>query len=105
MEATQAQVADDRIITASATDELALPQLPTIGRQVDKHDAIGTPPLSVNELCKGDLAVLFQGDKATVFKPTTSQHPIHGHQILEGKLDKSAELCMVNVPTTNRCKL
>ena len=61
LEATKAQVADDRIITASATDAIALDQLPTVSKQMDKCDEITTPLLSVNKLCKGDLAVLFQG--------------------------------------------
>ena len=105
IDATRAQVADDRIITASATDELALQHLPTISKQVDKYEDISTPLLSVNKLCKGDLAVLFQGDKATVFKPTTPQLPIQGKQVLEGKLDKATELHMVDIPTNNPCKL
>ena len=91
MEATKAQVADDRIITAFDADELALQHIPTISRQVDKCDDIGAPLLSVNKLCKGNLAVLFQGNKATVFQPSTPQIPIHGKRVLEGKLDKETE--------------
>ena len=55
--------------------------------------------------CFRDLAVLFQGEHATAFKPSTSDLPINGKEVLKGKLDKSAKLCMVDVPTANHCKL
>ena len=71
---------------------------------MDKHDEMTTPLLSVNKLCKGDLAVLFQGEKATVFKPTAPRLTIPGEQVLEGKLDKATELCMVDIPTHTPCK-
>ena len=104
MEATKAQVADDRLITASSTDAIALNQLPAVSRQMDKYKEITTPLLSVNKLCKGDLAVLFQGERATVFEPSTTPLVIPGKQILEGKLDKTTELYMVDIPTNNPCK-
>ena len=107
IDATGAQVANDRITTASATNETALPHPPTISKQMDKCYDISTPLLSVNKLCQGDLAALFHGEKATVFKPTTSQLPlpIHGKQVLEGKLDTATELHMVDIPTNSPCKL
>ena len=104
LEATKAQVADDRIVTASATDAIALEQLPEVSRQMDKHDEMTTPLLSVNKLCKGDLALLFQGEKATVFKPSAPQLTIPREQVLEGTLDKTTELHMVDVPTEHPCK-
>ena len=103
-EATKAQVANDRIITATATDSIALNHLPGVSKQMDKYDEITTPLLSVNKLCKGDLAVLFQGETATVFKPSAPQLPIPETKILEGKLDKTTELYMVDIPTNNPYK-
>ena len=71
---------------------------------MDEHNKMTTPLLSVNKLCKGDLAVLFQGEKATVFQPATTQLAIPGKQTLEGKLDKATELHMVDIPTHTPCK-
>ena len=70
---------------------------------MDKCDEITTPLLSVNKLCKGDLAVLFQGETATAFKPT-APITIPGDQVLEGKLDMPTELCMVDIPSKHPCK-
>ena len=104
-QATLAQVADDRIMASEATDELAIEALPHISKQVDKCKDITTPLLSVNKLCQGNLAVLFHGPKATVFKPSNPMVPINGPTIMEGKLDKETELHMVNIPTTTTpCK-
>ena len=86
-QATLAQVADDQVIASEATDELAIDALPHVSKQVDKHEEITTPSLSVNKLCKGDLAVLFHGPKATVFKPSTPEVSIKGTTIMEGQLD------------------
>ena len=108
-QATLAQVADDRIIASEATDELAIAALPPISKHVDKFKDISTPLLSVNKLCKGDLAVLFHGPKATVFKPAGPAVPVTGQTVMEGKLDQQTELYMVDVPTvptapTTPCK-
>lgn len=104
LEATRAQVADDRMITASATDEIALAHPPNVSRQMDKCEETTTPLPLVNKLCKGDLAVLFQGERATVFEPSTPQLAVPGKQILKGKLDKTTERHMVDIPTHNPCK-
>ena len=105
-QATSAQVADDRITALKATNELALETLPQVSKQVDKCKEISTPSLSVNEPCQGDLAVLFHGPKATVFKPSTPEVPIDGQTLMEGQLDQTTELHMVDVPnaTSTPCK-
>ena len=50
-EATKAKVADNRIITASATDESVLPHIPTTSKQTDKCEDKSTPLSSANKLC------------------------------------------------------
>ena len=105
-QATLAQAADDQIMASQATDELAIDALPQVSKHVDKCREISTPSLSVNKLCKGDLAVLFHGPRATVFKPATPEVPINGPTIMEGHLDQDAELHVVDVPAaaTDPCK-
>ena len=63
--------------------------------------------LSINELCAGDLAVLFHDSNATVFKPTHPTINIDGEPVLLGSLDKATELYMVDIHgnNTNPCKL
>ena len=65
-----AQTANDTIMASIATDLLNEPKLPLIARKTHLFKEINIPLLSVNKLCAGDLAVLFHGPNATVFKPS-----------------------------------
>ena len=96
-----AQAANDEIIASVATDQLNEPNLPPIAKEAHLFHEISVPFLSVNNLCKGNLAVLFNGPKATVFKPDRSNLPIPGETVLEGHLDNQSELYMVDIHGTN----
>ena len=96
-QAILAQTANDTIMASIATDQLNAPKLPAIARDTHLFKEINIPLLSVNKLCAGDLAVLFHGPNATVFKPTQSTISIDGEPILFGTLDKSTELYMVDI--------
>ena len=106
-EAIIAQTANDTVMASVATDQLNTPKLPMIARQTHLFKEINIPLLSVNKLCAGDLAVLFHGPNATVFKSTQSTISIDGEPILFGTLDKATELCMPDIAgsDTNQCKL
>ena len=93
-------------MTSIATDQLNAPKLPLVARTTHLFNEINVPLLSVNKLCAGDLAVLFHGPNATVFKPTQPAISIDGEPILHGTLDKTNELYMVDIAGgTNPCKL
>merc|ERR1712197_212840 len=101
-----AQTANDTVMASIATDQLNAPKLPMIARQTHLFKEINIPLLSVNKLCAGDLAVLFHGPNATVFKPTQSTITIDGEPVLYGTLDKTTELYMVDIAgSSNPCKL
>ena len=106
-EAITAQTANDTIMASIATDQINAPGLPPIAKEAHLFNEISVPLLSVNKLCAHDLAVLFHGPNATVFKPTHPTIPIDGEPILLGSLDKSTELHMVDIHSsnTNLCKL
>ena len=105
-EAIIAQTANDTIMASIATDQINAPGLPPIAKEAHLFNEISVPLLSVNKLCAGDLAVLFHGPNATVYKPTHPTIPIDGESILLGSLDKSTELHMVDIAdSTNPCKL
>ena len=87
-----AQVANDKIIVSTATDRLNEPALPPSARDVNLFKEVSVPLLSVNKICAGDLAVLFYGSEAAVFKPSVKTLKIDGAPILLGKLDKHTEL-------------
>lgn len=101
-DAILAQAADDQIImTSVARDQLNEPHLPPACWVVHLFNEISIPLLSVNKLCAGDLAVLFHGPTATVFKPSTNTVTIDGEPVMVGTLDKETELYMVQVNGTN----
>ena len=104
-QAILAQTANDAIMTSIATDQLNAPKLPLIARKTHLFSEINVPLLSVNKLCAGDLAVLFHGPNATVFKPTQPTISIDGEPVLHGTLDKTTELYMVDIAGSNPCKL
>ena len=80
-----------------ATDCLNEPALPKIAQDTYLFDEISIPLLSVKKMCAGDLAVLFYGREATVFKPAKNTIHIDGTPVLLGSLDKKTELYTVNV--------
>ena len=84
-------------MTSVAKDNLNEPQLPPASREVHLFNEISVPLLSVNKLCADDLAVLFHGPTATVYKPHTDTVTIDGEPIMIGSLDKSTDLYMVQV--------
>ena len=96
-----AQTTNDTVMASIATDQLNAPKLPPIARKAHLFKEINVPLLFVNQLCAGDLAVLFHGPKATVFKPTQSTISIDGEPILYGTLDKTTELHMVDIAGNN----
>ena len=96
-QAILAQAADDQIMSSVAKDSLNEPLLPPASREVHLFNEISIPLLSVNKLCAGDLAVLFHGPTATVFKPHSDTVTIDGEPIMVGSLDKATELYMVQV--------
>ena len=105
-EAIIAQTANDTIMASIATDQLNAPKLPLIARKAHLFSEINVPLLSVNKLCAGDLAVLFHGPNATVFKPSTSTILIDGEPVPCGSLDKQTELHMVEIAgSSNPSKL
>ena len=88
------------------TDVLQEPKLPPEARKVHLFNEISIPLLSVNKLCASDLAVLFHGPNATVFKPSNQTITLDGEPVMIGTLDKATELYMVDVHgTTPPCKL
>ena len=105
--AVLAQVANDKIIVSTATDQLNEPALPSIVRDTNLFKEVSIPLLSVNKICAGDLAVLFYGTEAAVFKPSVKSIKIDGTPILLGALDKHTELYMVDVHggTNTPCKI
>ena len=48
-------------------------------------------------MCASDMAVLFHGKEAGVFKPTDPTITIDGTPILKGHLDEQTELYMVDI--------
>ena len=86
-------------MTSIATDQLNAPNLPLVARRTHLFKEINVPLLSVNKLCAGDLAVLFYGPNATVFKPTQPTIFIDGEPVLYGTLDKTTELYLVDIAT------
>merc|ERR1712025_661378 len=91
------QTANDTIMASIAIDQLNEPGLPDVSREAHLFKEISVPLLSVNKLCAGDLAVLFHGPNATVFKPSHPTISIDGEPILLGTLDKTTELYMVDI--------
>ena len=91
------QAADNQIMASTASNCLNKPSLPSISKEVHLFDEITIHLLSVNKLCAGDLAVLFYGDNATVFKPSHPTITLDGEAIMLGSLDKETELYMVDV--------
>ena len=79
-----------------ATNQLDEPGLPDVSKESHLFKEISVPLLSINKLCAGDLAVLFHGSNAAIFKPTHSTITMDGELVLLGSLDKSIELCMVD---------
>ena len=70
-----AQAANDEIIASVATDSLNEPNLPAIAKESHLFNEFTVPLPSVNNLCKANLAVLFHGPKATVFKSDITNYP------------------------------
>jgi hypothetical protein len=62
----QVKCANDAVMTASATDTLALSKLPLLARGCHKFTDVGTPLISVGKLCDNDLFVLFTSDEVIV---------------------------------------
>ena len=62
----QVKCANDAIMTASATDTLALSKLPLLARGCHKFDDVTTPLISVGKLCDNDLFVLFTSTEVIV---------------------------------------
>ena len=104
-ESILAQVADDNFMTSVARDSLNIPTLPETSREAHLFKEISIPLLSVNKICAGDLAVLFYGAQATVFKPKENTIRIDGTPVLLGTLDKQTELYMVDVHSTPPCTI
>ena len=91
------ECANGDVMFSSGTAQLDLPQLPSAARTFHKFPQMTTPLISVRKLCAADLAVQFQGDQVSVFKPNQQTLTVDGQQILSGHIDPKTDLYMVDL--------
>jgi len=82
-------------IQATATNKLALPQLPLAARGCHKFKEISLPLISVPKLCQAGCHVNFSTDKVDV---TTK----HGKHKMTGVMDPTRNLYLFPIPTRDQ---